>query len=264
MKYEPIVLLLLFVGAGAQAQETELYSGYDSMSTQKIHESDVMWSKGLTRRMDLREKPNEPLFAKGYEFTRLLIEAVNDSVITAYKDAEFSERLTKTEFLELMQLPEFPEPDALEMEVSTNIQPDYFFPSDIYLMEIEEVMLFDKQRSRMYTDIQSITLFLSADHPDNLKGIDIPLATFSYKELSEKLFKDNANALWFNPYNDNAHLNLADAFELRLFHSHIIKVSNPNDYYLIDIYDGDPKAAQISSQMKAYELLEFESNLWEN
>jgi gliding motility associated protien GldN len=256
------MLLFLFVSSGIQAQELETDSGYDSMSINRIHNSDVMWSKGLTRRMDLREKPNEPLFAKGYEFTRLLIEAVNDSAITAYKDASFSNRLSKAEFLKLMELPDFP--DEEELEDAAIKDPDYFFPTDIYLMEMEEVLLFDKQRSRMYTDIKSITLFLSADHPDNIKGIDIPLATFSYRELSEKLFKDNANALWFNPYNDTAHLNLDDAFELRLFHSHIIKVSNPNDDYLIDIYDGDPKAARIASQMKAYELLEFESNLWEN
>lgn len=275
MKYETTVLLVLVSIATSLAQETEVNSGYDSMSIKNIHESDIMWSKGLTRRMDLREKPNESLFAKGHEFTKLILEAVEDSLITPYKNAALSEKITQNDFMKSIELPDFTDEEEDPGECCGDIEeldngnvvgkaPEYFFPTDLYLLEIDEVVLFDKQRSRMYTDIRSITLFLSADHPDNYRGIDIPLATFSYKELHDNLFKDNANAIWFNPYNNSEHLNLADAFELRLFQSYIVKETNPKDEYLIDIYGGDPKSGRIASQQKAYEILEFESNLWEN
>ena len=140
---------------------------------------------------------------------------------------------------------------------------EYFFPKDLYQMQIREDLIFDKQRSRMYYDILAVTMFVPADHPDNIKGIEIPIASFSYKELHDKTFKDNPDAIWFNPFNDAEHRNLADAFELRLFSSYIIKVSNPNDEYLVDTYGGDPKVGIMASQWKAFELLEYEHNLWE-
>jgi hypothetical protein len=150
-----------------------------------------------------------------------------------------------------------------DVAVSSGKKVEYFFAKDLYLMEVKENIVFDKQRSRQYYDIIAFNFFLSADHPDNIKGIDIPLASFSYKELRDKLFMDNPDAIWYNPYNDHEHRNLADAFELRLFHGYIIKVSNPNDDYLIDIYGGDPKTGIMASQWKSFELLEFEHNLWE-
>ena len=130
-------------------------------------------------------------------------------------------------------------------------------------MQIKENLVFDKQRSVMYHDILAITMLVPADHPDNIKGIELPIASFSYKELKQKVFTDNPNAIWYNPYNDAEHKSLADAFELRLFSSYIIKVSNPNDDYLVDIYGGDPKVGIMASQWKEFELLEYEHNLWE-
>ena len=115
----------------------------------------------------------------------------------------------------------------------------------------------------MYYDIQSITMFVPADNPSNIKGIQITIASFEYKELVNKLFKDNPNAIWFNPQNDQQHKNLADAFELRLFSSYIEKVSNPSDAYLVDIYGGDQHKGILASQWAAYEIMEYEHNLWE-
>ena len=89
--------------------------------------------------------------------------------------------------------------------------------------------MFDKQRSRQYRQVQSITVYLSADHPDNIRGIDLEIASFDYNDLKENLFKDNPDAIWYNPSNEMEHLNLADAFELQLFHGSLIKVSNPHE-----------------------------------
>lgn len=113
---------------------------------------------------------------------------------------------------------------------------EYYSPQDLYQLELKEDQIFDKQRSRMYYDLLAITLKVPADHPLNIKGIEIPAGSFSYKELVQKVFKNNPNAVWYNPYNDAEHRTLADAFELRLFSSYIIKVSNPADDYLVDIY----------------------------
>jgi gliding motility associated protien GldN len=138
---------------------------------------------------------------------------------------------------------------------------DQFLPTDIYQFEIKEEWLFDKQRSRQYFDIIAITIYVPAEKTP--KGLQTIIASFSYKELVEKLFKDNPKAIWFNPENDKEHKNLADAFDLRLFSSYIIKVSNAKDAYLTDIYGNDQLKGLRASLWAAYELLEYEHNLWE-
>lgn len=279
-----LVLFLSAVGLSfglATAQETELVNGFNPLSYKPIHDSDIMYRKTVLRRLDLREMQNQPLFAKGNEISKLIIEGVKEGIITPYKNDSLKTKLTIDEFLKSIELPSFDdggssggddfgddfswdeEGDETVEEEPAAPSVEYFYPKDLYLMEIKEDVIFDKQRSRQYYDILAFNFFLSADHPDNIKGIDVPIASFSYKELVEKLFKDNPNALWYNPYNDHEHRNLTDAFELRLFHGYIIKVSNPNDAYLIDIYGGDPKTGMMASQWKAFEMLEYEHNLWE-
>ena len=110
--------------------------------------------------------------------------------------------------------------------------------------------------------IKSLTIFLPADHPDNLRGIQKPIATYDFKDII-KIFKNDPNAIWYNPKNDSEHRSLEEAFELRLFSSYIIKVSNPQDELLSDIYKTQQEGI-IQAQEKEYELLEYESNLWEN
>ena len=55
---------------------------------------------------------------------------------------------------------------------------------------------------------------------------------------------------------------MADAFDLRLFNARIIKQSNANDAFLVDLYKGE-KAGLRASELLEYKLMEFEHNLWE-
>lgn len=265
--------------------------GFNPLGSKKIHRSDIMWKKTVTRRLDLREKQNMPLYSKEHEISGLIVDAVREGIITPYKNDSLKSKMSIDEFLSAITLPAFKDAamaqemgmeddfdnmeddmeggfddmdDGMgEEEEAVSDEDKYFFPKDLYLIDLAEDIIFDKQRSRQYYDIISFTFYLSADHPENLKKIDEVIASFSYKELMEKLFKDNPEAIWFNPYNDSEHRNLTDAFELRLFHGYIIKVSNPRDELLIDIYGGNVKTGIMASQWKAFELLEYEHNLWE-
>ncbi|MBD2770239.1 gliding motility protein GldN [Hymenobacter sp. BT664] len=132
---------------------------------------------------------------------------------------------------------------------------------DLYEMELKEDMIFDKKRSRMYHDIQSITLLVPSTLPANVSGIEKPIGTFKYSELV-KVFRNNPqNAIWFNAENDAQHKNLADAFELWLFNSYITKVSNASDSRLDDIYGGAQQGI-LAAQQTAADLIEYEYNLW--
>lgn len=285
------LLIVLFISiSGLGFAQPEMVDGVNKYSTKNIHESDIMYQKIVWRAMDLREKQNQPIFSKSKEITRAIIEAVKEGLITPYAtdSLEESKPLTKEEFLKAIEVPsmeaEVSEEDLAFMENEDDdwgeeggdeeggdeaaAAPkvggvEYFFPKDLYQLQIKENLVFDKQRSVMFHDILAITMLVPADHPDNIKGIELPIGSFSYKELKEKIFTDNPNAIWYNPYNDAEHKSLADAFELRLFSSYIIKVSNPNDDYLVDIYGGEPKTGIMASQWKEFELLEYEHNLWE-
>lgn len=293
------VALLLFVGAISShvvAQETpettpettttaetstvvqstaEQCDDCNKHSTHYIHESDIMYRKILLRGIDLREKQNLPLFSRNREITELFIKAVESGTITPYMNdsLDCGRQITIDEFHKNILIPsDAPVLTQEEKDImlangdSSFMQSggaEYFFPRDLYQMEIKECLIFDKQRSRMYYNILALTLYVPADHPANIRGIQTVVASFSYKELAEKLFKDNPKAIWFNAINDQEHKNLADAFELRLFSSYILKVSNPTDSYLSDIYGGDQQKGIMASQWAAFDLLEYEHHLWE-
>ena len=291
-KFSILSLVVLLTGFLFAQEAQDVDDGYNKFSTKGIHKSDVMWQKSVLRAIDLREKQNEPLMSNGREMPQILIDAVKAGVITAYKSDSLSDGtpLTKEEFLKNIQIPSTEvELTEEEKEFAANEDSDddwgdeeggdeggddeagsddpsgaeYFFAKQLYQMQVKEDMIFDKQRSVMYYDIIGLGMFVPADNPDNIKGIELPIAWFSFKELIEKVFKDNPDAIWYNPYNDAEHRSLADAFELRLFSSYIIKVSNPADEYIVDIYGGNPQVGIMASEWKAYELLEYEHNLWE-
>ena len=249
-----------------------------SLKAKEVRHDDIMWKKRVTRRLDLRIRQNLSFFARDHEFSKLLIQAVLDGRVTAYKNESLQSTLSKAEFIKRLLIPSVVDgsddmSDCWDCEEEDTLQEARDFSQysletcyggrDLYLMDLHEDLFFDKRHSRMKWDSKSINLYLSADHPENLRKVDELIVSFDFKELERELFKDNPKAIYFNQYNDAAHLNLSDAFQLRLFHSYIIKVSNPNDEYLVDEYGGDPKTGRMASQWKAYEFLEFEHNLWE-
>jgi gliding motility associated protien GldN len=263
-------------GSTEKQWEDPYATGFNKYAVRPIHTSDIMYIKTIVRALDLREKQNLGLFSRNRELSRLLIDACKAGTITPYVNDSLDNgsKLTITDFNAKLVIPsdapQFTPEDTAMMFANgdysyreVSLGGDQFFPTDIYQFEIKEEWLFDKQRSRQYFDIIALTMYVPADHASNIKGIQYPIASFTYKELCEKLFKDNPKAIWFNPENDREHKNLADAFDLRLFSSYIIKVSNAKDAYLTDIYGGDQLKGLRASLWAAYELLEYEHNLWE-
>ncbi|GAA4455989.1 hypothetical protein GCM10023189_24540 [Nibrella saemangeumensis] len=139
------------------------------------------------------------------------------------------------------------------------IQGDEYFARDLNILEIKEDWIFDRKRSRLVYDVQTVTLYLPADK--NPAGLEVPVASFKYKDL-EKLFRsDPKKFIWYNPQNQAQHRNLADAFDLRLFYGRITKVSNPEDRDLIGMF-GDKEGLLRSYQIE-HDLMEMEHGLWE-
>jgi hypothetical protein len=293
------IVTALLAGQSAFAQEKS-DKGLNPLSLRPIHESNVMFKTTLWRRVDLNEKINQPLFAKGAEITKHLIDGVKAGVLEAFDNDSLAKKLTLEEFNqrlykkfaggglskeeieagfgaeseddgwggEAAKTPAAGTTAGSESDSQTSGTPKTtvgaeggyeMFPGELYILEIKEDWIFDKQRSRQYADIQSITIMIPAEA--SAEGLEKPLASFKYKEL-ETYFRGNPNCIWYNAANVAQHKNLADAFELRLFHGKIVRKANPGNKYLDQIYKS-PKEGMLKSQQLEYELMEFENNLWE-
>ncbi|MEQ9302750.1 MAG: gliding motility protein GldN, partial [Marinoscillum sp.] len=51
----------------------------------EVEEAQVMFRKTIWRRMDMKEKQNRPFFSLNGEVSRLLIEAVDEGLLTPYR-----------------------------------------------------------------------------------------------------------------------------------------------------------------------------------
>ena len=298
-----IAVLALSLAAAAPAVAQEQSMEYNENSVYPIRESDILLKKRIWRRVDLNEKQNKPFFAYNNEISKIIIEAVKAGVLTPYTNDSLKTRMSREDFVEKLQIPNQggglteeekamgfgeesteggggwddsgwgsePAADAgsgssksgsgstdASSTASSGIE---FLPREINVLELMEDMIFDKRRSRLYWDIQGVKLIIPASKFDT--GLLREVAVFKYKDL-EQLFRSMpGEAVWFNPNNNAGHLNLADAFTLRLFNGRIVKVANPDDSYLVDIYNRSPKDGLMASQWIEQQLLEMEHELWE-
>ena len=258
----------------------------DNGSARPTPESDLMFKRTLWRVVNLKEKQNIPLFALNHEISKIIIDAVKKGELMAYKNDSLTKPLTGPEFGKSLAKGSG-EPSAEEIESLNQARSEWneiqqakkranknyviqpfnegaagggvaeYLPKEIDRLEIKENVIFDKKRSQIKYDIQAVTLYVK----NTDSGLDQPLGSFAYKDLA-KVFRDHSkDAIWYNTQNEANHLNLADAFELRMFSSYIKKVSNPADDELSTIHGGSQQAI-LASQRAMEELVEFESSLW--
>lgn len=269
------------LSAVAQEQSTTAAS---SPTVRPIPNSDVMYRKTIWRTVDLREKQNKPMFAQNHQITKIIVDAAKRGELQPYRSDSLAATFTLEDFNKKLIVPEAG-PQLSEEEKKLGFEEESanadwgdaggkkdggaaksaassvveYLPKQLYQLEIKEDMVFDKKRSRMYHEIQTVTLIIPAG--ETSKGYDLPVATFKFADLA-KVFRNNPeSAIWFNGNNTAQHKNLADAFDLWLFSSYITKVSNPDDKTLSDIYGG-PQEGILAAQQVAGDMIEYEYNLW--
>lgn len=323
-----------FAATTSFAQEKEV-----STNAQKdfnhVDPRDVMLKRTLWRRVDLKEKQNQPMFSRNYEITKYILEAAKAGLIDAYANDSCSaaSKLSVQDLRKKLLIPNqqaglsqeeidagfgtdngwgapekkeapkaddgwgtpakeepaveddgwgTPAPKKKTEEVAVNSAPapsadtvavddfnqqlalptdEEFFPDQLSVLEIKEDWVFDKKRSRLYNDIQVITIVLPAD-VNTATGLEVPIASFKYSDLARLFRSDPEKYIWYNAYNMAEHKNLADAFDLRLFHGPIVKTANPRDQSFIDMYKGEKEGIRKAMQYEQ-ELMELEHGLWE-
>lgn len=292
-KISSLFVLFIALTGVASAQEKDEF-GYNINSLRPIHEDDQLWRRTVWVRMDCKEKQNKPFFAKNNEITKVIIEAVKAGILRPFANDSLTTRMSYEDFIANLTEPGGEE-GLSEEEKAMGFGADDGFGSDdgwgddagggdsgtgsdaaadapassneylarfISILEIRIDLIFDKKRSRWYRDIQAITIVLPAEK-NTAKGTDLAIASFSYKELVENVFKDNDHAIWYNDANNpKEHRNLSEAFDLTLYAAHMIKFSNADDGFIQDIYGAD-KTAIVASMQLEHQLVDFETEFWE-
>jgi hypothetical protein len=282
---------------------------YNINSIRPIRSEDVMFSIRVWSKMDLREKINEGWNSKSSKLVEIIFEGIDlwytsaegegiapfDPLSQGFGDDDL---LTdKNQYLDRIIIdgtkgedPTLDEIDRWKIEATTRgdnpetyvqqkskekLAPETIPKGQIAIVEIEEDLLFDRNRSLPIWDVQTIKIVAQADIAG---GAEKEMVRIRYKDLTaylDKVYRESmgnkeqdVRAFWFNPRNPrNFDISLTNAFDLRLFSSNITKFSNPSDaamenFFQKQIESGKLNLMEISRDFK-YQLLESMHNLWE-
>ncbi len=289
-----LALTFALASTAAFAQQEE--GAVNPNSLLNIPQYEQLYKVRVWRVLDLREKQNKGFFARGNEITKLILRAINSGeLVDIYEKDSLTTKLSKEEFMARMVTqagetfqPWVPAQDyyqgdrvsfngknyesvvnskgknpatsANDWQVTSAGQAQVYNPDEIFRLTLQEDIIFDKRRSRLYYDM----LAMEFAALDQNTGTFKPLGWFKYKDL-EKLFRNHTkDAVWFNRYNSAENKNYADAFLLRLFHGVIDKVENPDNDRISDTFSGRPyQEAVWAMEWEEMKLMEKEHNLWE-
>lgn len=279
-----LFVLMISFANDVNAQESD--DGYNPDSVYPVNESYKMFKRIVWRRIDMNEKQNAPFFSRNGELSTIIIKAVKSGLLFPYTNDSVNTRMSKETFLENLKLEDAGgglTEEEIAMGFGADDDDDFFGGDDSFssddeteeelppaneyatrdfsIAEIKEEVFFDRMRSRMYYDIQAVTLFLPADKNPAL--FEKPLAAFKFKDLVALFRSMPDEAIWYNRQNSAEHKNMADAFTLRLFSSVLTKYGNPGDDRIVDIYDKTRRDGIIASKRIEYEMVDFENELWE-
>ncbi|MFT7030994.1 MAG: hypothetical protein ACJA2C_002395 [Marinoscillum sp.] len=282
---------------------------YNINSIRPIRSEDVMFSIRVWSKMDLREKINEGWNSKNSKIVEIIFEGIDlwynsaegegiapyNPLTQGFDDKDllsdkntYLDRIiidgTKGEDPTLDEIDRWKieattrgeDPDAyVQTKTREKLAPDTIPKNRISILEIEEDLLFDRNRSVPIWDIQTVKIVAQSDIAG---GAEKEMVRIKYKDLTnylDKVYRESfankeqkVRAFWFNPRNPrNFDISLNNAFDLRLFSSNITKFSNPSDaamenFFQNQIESGKRSLMEISRDFR-YQLLESIHNLWE-
>lgn len=297
MKKRAALFFLLVSGAfGVAAQVEEAQYNPNSIDPIALYEQH--YKIRVWRYIDLTEKQNKGFFAMNSEITRFILDLINSGELDVYKDDSLKTKDTRENAMKQLERsqavtydPWDPATQYYQGDIrayngqnyeaqadNIGVNPDNapngewavtqqgkalsFGPRDVVRLELKEDLIFDKRRSRLYYDVQSVKLWAF----DDIAGFNKPLGIVRYKDLEAKFRQYPAKAVWFNRQNTAQNKNFADAFLLRLFHGYIYKIENPDDLDIIAMIQASG-GNRFEGVYEVYRqenlLMEKEHNLWE-
>ncbi len=276
-----ILGIIVISGLGCvnlNAQQTVLDGVYVNENTPSrkvipytsLRQADVMWSKRIWRRMDLRKKqnqvfyyPEEPAQGRKNLFDYIRQAILDDGTLTPYDpgtvvdiDDEFTRALTTEDVLaKMISESEIDVFDEYGDVVGTQKVRDTLRASSVKFYEIKEEWFFEKQKSQLESRIIGIKPMVekinASGDPvlEDLFWIYFPEARFVF-----------ANSEVFNRINDAERRTYEDVFWKRQFESTIIKESNVYDRSINEYKTG--LDALLEAEKIEEKIFNFEHDFW--
>lgn len=242
--------------------------GRPPVSYAYLREADVMWSRTVWRKLDMREKMNHPIYypvdatKDRISLVQLMLNALTEGSLTAYDamNDEFTTPLSWASVrnfgsrLDTIYVPSADPPYDVEMK----IVPREFDPSTVKEFRIKEVWFFDKQRSQL--DVRIVGICPVAENIDpvtgEVRGLS-PMFWVYFPELRNILSTTRV----FTRFNGNMEMTYDDLFWKRMFSSYIYKVQNVYDRKIVDYASGIN--AMLESEKVQNDIFNYEMDLWE-
>lgn len=271
MKTQILITSLLIVISSSLTGQENVLNGLFAVELKErpvpyppLREADVMWSKRIWQKVDLREKINLPLYypIEAIRDRKSLMQAIyygiSKNYITPYSalDDQFTIQLTNSEIEEMLVKKEtitveMPDGSFKDEEIVTP-----FESSTVLSFRIKEEWFFDKQRSVLDVRIIGICPVMQKfDANGEYKG-DLPLFWIYFPE-SRHVF---VNTPTFNMHNDVERVCLDDIFLKRRFSSYVYKESNVYDRKIGDYKTGED--ILLESQKIKSSIQDLEQDLW--
>jgi len=246
---------------------------------QYVREADVMWSKKIWRKIDLREKmnhilyyPERPIEDDGEKNVRmslasLLMHAIENEGLRAFHPSadefnEFKEEITMEAIKERFGAVD----EVLDIENDDGTTTQRTIKGEVNTTEVKEFLIkeewfFDKQRSVLEVRIIGICPIRKYYKPEDMDQEDP-----QFKKLFWVYFPEArehfANHKVFNFKNEAQHNTFEDIFEKRYFASYIVQESNTYNNRLVNQYTMGVETLLEAERIKE-RIFNFELDLWE-
>jgi len=253
----------------------EAYQEKKVIAYPHLREADVMWSRRIWRKIDIREKANHPIFfpvePRGgrRSFFNVILDGVKEgSIVTFSSDRDdFTTQLTRQEALDKLSYlknskkvdPDSDPDDPTYFETTDTLS---YNSADVKYYLIKEDWFFDKKRSVLDVRIIGICPVVQGYASDGTER-GIKELFWIYYPSARGYF---ANAEIYNTQNDSERRTYEDLFWKRNFSSYIVKETNVYDRHL----SKDEESGYLTGIDVLYEsekikarMFEFEQNMWQ-
>lgn len=241
---------------------------------QYLREADVMWSKTVWRKIQLKEKINFPLYypenpiGERMSFMSLLMWAIQNQGLHAYDEDqtgnEFAIEMTMNDIQAKLGAKKTVQQveDVETGDVTENIIEEDGKPQEVKELLVKELWFFDKQRSVLEVRIIGICpirLYVR-DEDQDMENPEVQMAKvfWIYYPEARKIL---ANHFAFNPKNDVQSRTFDEVFLSRMFSSYIVQVSNAYDNRPISSYTIGLESMLEAERIKE-SIFNYEQDLW--
>ena len=253
-------------------QAVELISMNDRtpLNYEYLRADDAIYRHKLMRELDCREKMNLPFMYSAdadngnQRFISILLQALQDSLVTAFSDERFTTPMTKAEISKMVAGDEVDVPiyDSLGVFVGNQKKRNEINLDSFYKFHIKEEVIFDKESSRLFWRILGIA---PVKNIVTASGIDLgasELFWVYYPDLRPILSKYEV----YNGKNFSGRMSWEELFENRMFSARIIQTSMDNPRNLpIKSYPGlgENGLLQLFEGESVKErIFNYEQDLW--